>query len=98
MPRVPRGVWVLGFVSLFMDVSSELIHSLLPVFMVTSLGASALMVGIVEILLAFWVAGSFKNKVILLVAYVGIIALSRGITEIFFAFKLKGLRRRPAVA
>jgi MFS family permease len=41
-------VWVLGFVSLFMDVSSELIHSLLPVFMVTSLGASALMVGIVE--------------------------------------------------
>lgn len=39
---------MLGFVSLFMDVSSELIHSLLPVFMVTSLGASALAVGIVE--------------------------------------------------
>lgn len=47
-PRIPRGVWMLGFVSLFMDVSSELIHSLLPVFMVTSLGASALMVGFVE--------------------------------------------------
>ncbi|HUP93471.1 MAG TPA: MFS transporter [Burkholderiales bacterium] len=47
-PRVPRGVWVLGFVSLLMDLSSELIHSLLPVFMVTSLGASALVVGIVE--------------------------------------------------
>ena len=46
--RVPRGVWVLGFVSLLMDVSSELIHSLLPVFMVTSLGASALVVGLVE--------------------------------------------------
>ncbi|MEK6663789.1 MAG: hypothetical protein AABY73_07975 [Pseudomonadota bacterium] len=29
---IPKGVWVLGFVSLFMDVSSELIHSLLPVF------------------------------------------------------------------
>ncbi len=57
-----------------------------------------LMVGIVEILLAFWVAGSFKHKVILLVAYVGIIALSRGITEIFLAFKLRGLRRRVAVA
>ena len=57
-----------------------------------------LMVGIVEILLAFWIAGSFRNKVILLVAYVGIIALSRGITEIFLAFKLKGLRRRVAVA
>jgi len=39
---------MLGFVSLFMDVSSELIHSLLPVFMVTSLGASALVVGLVE--------------------------------------------------
>jgi uncharacterized membrane protein HdeD (DUF308 family) len=57
-----------------------------------------LVVGIVEILLAFWVAGSFKDKVILLVAYVGIIALSRGITELFLAFKLKGLRRPPAVA
>ena len=39
---------MLGFVSLFMDVSSELIHSLLPVFMVSSLGATALMVGVVE--------------------------------------------------
>jgi MFS family permease len=46
--RIPRGIWMLGFVSLFMDVSSELIHSLLPVFMVTALGASALSVGIVE--------------------------------------------------
>jgi len=45
---IPRGVWMLGFVSLFMDISSELIHSLLPVFMVTSLGATALMVGVVE--------------------------------------------------
>jgi MFS family permease len=47
-PGIPRGVWMLGFVSLFMDVSSELIHSLLPVFMVVSLGATALMVGVVE--------------------------------------------------
>ncbi len=39
---------MLGFVSLFMDISSEMIHSLLPVFMVSSLGASALAVGIVE--------------------------------------------------
>jgi MFS family permease len=45
---IPRGVWMLGFVSLFMDISSELIHSLLPVFMVVGLGATALMVGIVE--------------------------------------------------
>jgi len=46
--RIPRGVWVLGWVSLFMDVSSEMIHSLLPVFMVTGLGASAFAVGLVE--------------------------------------------------
>jgi Na+/melibiose symporter-like transporter len=45
---IPRGVWALGLDSLFMDLSSELIHSLLPVFMVTVLGASALYVGIVE--------------------------------------------------
>ncbi|MGL4810117.1 MAG: MFS transporter, partial [Giesbergeria sp.] len=32
--KLPAAIWVLGFVSLLMDVSSELIHSLLPVFMV----------------------------------------------------------------
>lgn len=46
--RIPRGVWVLGFVSMLMDVSSEMIHSLLPLFMVTVLGASALAVGLIE--------------------------------------------------
>lgn len=45
---IPRSVWVLGFVSLLMDVSSELIHSLLPLFLVTSLGVSVLTVGIIE--------------------------------------------------
>ena len=45
---IARSIWMLGFVSLFMDVSSELIHSLLPVFMVSSLGATALAVGVVE--------------------------------------------------
>jgi len=39
--RLPAGVWVLGFVSLLMDVSSEMIHSLLPLFRVGVLGASA---------------------------------------------------------
>jgi MFS family permease len=48
LQRIPRGVWVLGFVSLLMDVSSELIHSLLPVFMVSALGSSAFVVGLVE--------------------------------------------------
>jgi MFS family permease len=46
--RIPSGVWALGFVSLLMDVSSEMIHSLLPLFMVTTLGAGAIAVGIVE--------------------------------------------------
>ncbi|MDP9689806.1 UNVERIFIED_ORG: MFS family permease [Pseudomonas mohnii] len=45
---IPRTIWTLGFVSLFMDLSSELVHSLLPVFMVTTLGASALTVGVIE--------------------------------------------------
>ncbi len=45
---VPRGVWSLGFVSLFMDVSSEMIHGLLPVFLVSVLGASTTMVGLIE--------------------------------------------------
>ena len=55
-----------------------------------------LVVGLIELLLAFWVAGNFREKAILLVVYVGIIALARGITELFVAFKLKGLRRRLA--
>ncbi len=46
--QIPRGVWVLGFVSLLMDISSEMIHSLLPLFMVTVLGSSALTIGLIE--------------------------------------------------
>ena len=46
--QIPRGVWVLGLVSLLMDISSEMVHSLLPMFMVTSLGASVLLVGLIE--------------------------------------------------
>ncbi len=48
-PRnLPAGIWALGFVSLLMDISSELIHSLLPVFLVTALGVSMLTVGLIE--------------------------------------------------
>ena len=46
--RLPPSIWALGFVSLLMDVSSEMIHSLLPMFMVSVLGASALSVGLIE--------------------------------------------------
>ncbi len=45
---MPSGIWVLGFVSLLMDVSSEMIHSLLPLFMVIVLGVSGLTIGIIE--------------------------------------------------
>ena len=47
-PRLPAAIWVLGGVSMLMDISSEMIHSLLPLFMVGTLGASALVVGLVE--------------------------------------------------
>ena len=46
--RIPGAIWVLGFVSLLMDISSEMIHSLLPLFMVGSLGLSATAVGLIE--------------------------------------------------
>jgi len=45
---LPKGIWVLGFGSLFMDMSSELVHSLLPIFMASVLGASMVTIGIIE--------------------------------------------------
>jgi len=45
--KIPRGVWALGFVSLFMDASSELVHSLLPALYL-SLGVSMAAVGVIE--------------------------------------------------
>ena len=46
--RLPRNVWVLGFASLFMDTSSEMIHGLLPLLLVGSLGVSAFALGLIE--------------------------------------------------
>ena len=46
--RLSSGVWALGFVSLFMDISSEMIHGLLPVFLVGTLGVSAAGLGLIE--------------------------------------------------
>jgi MFS family permease len=46
--KIPRTVWLLGFVSMLMDIASELIHSLLPVFMTVALGASATTLGVIE--------------------------------------------------
>ncbi|MHC6153739.1 MFS transporter [Bradyrhizobium elkanii] len=46
--RIPTGVWALGFVSMLMDISSEMIHALLPVYLVTVLGTSMVTVGFIE--------------------------------------------------
>lgn len=45
---IPPGVWVLGFVSMLMDISSEMIHALLPIYLVSVLGASMVTVGVIE--------------------------------------------------
>ena len=46
--KLPRSIWVLGLTSMFMDISSELVHSLLPIYMSSVLGASMLTIGILE--------------------------------------------------
>jgi MFS family permease len=48
LKQMPVSIWVLGMVSMFMDISSEMIHSLLPMFLVNVLGAGALLVGLIE--------------------------------------------------
>jgi uncharacterized membrane protein HdeD (DUF308 family) len=62
-----------------------------------------LLVGVAEILLAFWAAGNFGREAVLLVVWVGAGALARGITEIVLAFRLRDLNREappggPAIA
>ena len=46
--RLPRVIWILGLASLSMDLSSEMIHSLLPVFLVSVLGVGAGALGLIE--------------------------------------------------
>ncbi|MEO6354678.1 MAG: MFS transporter [Burkholderiaceae bacterium] len=46
--QIPSSIWALGLVSLLMDISSEMIHALLPLFLVTTLGASVFTVGLIE--------------------------------------------------
>ncbi|SDS69223.1 MFS transporter [Pseudomonas oryzae] len=86
-PSIPRTVWALGMVSLFMDVSSELVHSLLPLFLVGSLGLGMLTVGLIEgvaeatALVVKVFSGALsdylgKRKVLLLLGY-GLAALSK---------------------
>ncbi|WP_442753425.1 MFS transporter [Methylocystis sp. JAN1] len=46
--QIPSSVWALGFVSLLMDFSSEMIHALLPIYLVSTMGASMAQVGVIE--------------------------------------------------
>lgn len=48
LPKMPRSIWALGFVSMLMDISSEMMHALLPLYMVSVLGASVIAVGFIE--------------------------------------------------
>lgn len=85
MQKIPRGVWVLGFVSLFMDVSSEMIHALLPVFLVGTLGVSATLLGLIEglaeataqvmKLFSGLISDRFENRKVLALAGYGLAAL-----------------------
>jgi MFS family permease len=47
-PKIPRNIWILGFTSLLNDTSSEMIHAVLPLFLVSSLGANVAIVGLIE--------------------------------------------------
>lgn len=86
-PRLPRSIWLLGLVSLFMDVSSEMIHSLLPVFLVSALGASTLTVGFIEgigeatasisKLFSGWLSDRLGNRKMLVIAGYGLGTLSK---------------------
>jgi len=80
LSAVPRTVWALGLVSMFADISSEIIHSLLPVFLMTGLGASVALVGLIEgvseatasitKLFSGWISDRLgKRKLLVLVGY-----------------------------
>jgi MFS family permease len=84
---IPRDIWALGLVSLFMDISSEMIHGLLPVFLVSVLGASTGMVGLIEgvgeatasisKLLSGWLSDLLKKRKALTILGYGLGALSK---------------------
>jgi sugar phosphate permease len=87
LAQLPSGIWALGFVSLFMDISSEMIHGLLPMFLTSVLGASTEMLGVIEgigeatasisKLFSGWVSDKLgKRKALTLIGY-GLGALSK---------------------
>ncbi len=100
---IPRGVWALGVVSLLMDLSSEMIHSLLPIFLVSVLGASATAVGILEgvaealVLVVKMVSGTLsdwlgKRKALALAGY-GLAALTKPLFPLADSFAVVFIAR-----
>jgi len=89
---IPRSVWLLGLVSMLMDISSEMVQTLLPLYLVTGLGASAITIGLIE---GFAVATAMtvrlfagvlsdwsgRRKPLILLGY-GLAALSRPIVPL----------------
>lgn len=100
---IPRSIWALGFVSMFMDISSEMIHSLLPVFIVSVLGASATALGLLEGIaegavnifkifsgaLSDWLG---KRKALALIGY-GMAALTKPLFPLANSFSLAFIAR-----
>jgi MFS family permease len=90
--KVPATVWALGFVSMFMDISSEMIHALLPLFLTTTLGVSVAVVGLIEgiaeatasIVKVFsgWLSDRLGNRKLLTVAGYALGALTKPIFAI----------------
>ncbi|MGH3011560.1 MAG: HdeD family acid-resistance protein [Gaiellaceae bacterium] len=84
--------WVLLFKGIFDIVLALVSHP-------EHLWWVGLIVGVIEILVAFWAAGYFRGSAILLVAWIGALTLMRGITEIVMAFRLRRLKKAtPAAA
>jgi uncharacterized membrane protein HdeD (DUF308 family) len=81
--------WVLLFKGIFDIVLALMSHP-------AHLWWVGLVVGIIEILLAFWAAGYFRGSAIILVAWVAALTLLRGITEIVMAFRLRKLKKALA--
>jgi MFS family permease len=101
--RLPRTVWALGFTSLFMDVSSELIHGLLPLFLVVSLGASAAVLGMVEGLaeaaahvarvFSGWLSDTLQRRKALAVAGYGLAAVTKPLFPLAHVVSVVALAR-----
>ena len=89
MKRIPRAIWTLGFVSLFMDISSEMVHALLPVFLVSVVGASMVTLGLIEgtaeaiasvsKLFSGWLSDRLRRRKALIVAGYGLAGLAKPI-------------------